>query len=83
MRRTKYAVVLSEAQRAYLRTLIGQGTAPARKLTRARILLKADQIDSGPAWVTARNAATFRIDWQFTTHDARTKLRRLYPAYEA
>jgi hypothetical protein len=35
------------------------------------------------AWVTARNAATSRIDWQFTTDDARTKLRRLYPAYEA
>ena len=50
MRRTKYAVVLSEAQRAQLRTLIGQGTAPARKLTHARILLKADHSDSGPAW---------------------------------
>lgn len=34
------------------------------------------------AWVTTRNAATRRIDWQFTTTDARTKLRRLYPAYE-
>jgi hypothetical protein len=35
------------------------------------------------AWVTARNAATAQINWQFTTDDARTKLRRLYPAYEA
>ncbi len=34
------------------------------------------------AWVTARNDATRRIDWQFTTTDARTKLRRLYPAYD-
>ena len=35
------------------------------------------------AWVAARNATTSRIDWQFTTEDARIKLRRLYPAYEA
>ncbi len=43
---TKYAVQLSEEERARLRTLIGQGTAPARQLTRARILLKADR--AGP-----------------------------------
>jgi hypothetical protein len=31
------------------------------------------------AWVAARNAAASSIDWQFTTEDARTKLKRLYP----
>ena len=44
MRQIKYAVQLSEAERAR-RTLVGRGTAPARLLTRARILLKADQGD--------------------------------------
>jgi hypothetical protein len=34
------------------------------------------------AWAARRNAAARRIDWQFTTADARTKLRRLYPANE-
>ena len=34
------------------------------------------------AWSDRRNAQTRRIDWQFTTADARTKLRRLYPAFE-
>jgi hypothetical protein len=34
------------------------------------------------AWVTTRNATTSRIDWQFTTTEVRTKLKRLYPAYE-
>jgi hypothetical protein len=33
------------------------------------------------AWVATRTT-TSCIDWQFTTTDARTKLRRLYPAYE-
>ncbi len=31
------------------------------------------------AWVDARNAAQVKINWQFTTADARNKLRRLYP----
>ena len=31
------------------------------------------------AWEAERNAAATTIDWQFTTADARVKLRRLYP----
>ena len=31
------------------------------------------------AWVAARNAAAVTVDWRFTTADARTKLRHLYP----
>lgn len=34
------------------------------------------------AWVVTRNGAGSVIDWQFTTADARTKLRRLYPAFD-
>jgi hypothetical protein len=34
------------------------------------------------AWAARRNAAAAAIDRQFTTADARTKLRRLYPAIE-
>ena len=32
------------------------------------------------AWTTARNAATHRIHWRFTTADARIKLKHLYPS---
>lgn len=35
------------------------------------------------AWVATRNAIPSRIDWQFTTTDARINLRRLYPAYDS
>ena len=31
------------------------------------------------AWETARNAQQKGVDWQFTTADARIKLKRLYP----
>jgi hypothetical protein len=31
------------------------------------------------AWHTSRNASRKGVDWQFTTQDARIRLRRLYP----
>jgi hypothetical protein len=34
------------------------------------------------AWEADRNAAVVRVDWQFTTADARTKLKRLYPTIQ-
>ena len=34
------------------------------------------------AWKTDRNAANAKVNWQFTTADARIKLRRLYPSIE-
>jgi transposase len=61
MRKTKYAVVLSEAARAQLRTLVGRGIAPARRLTHARILLKADQGEGGPAWTDAAIAGALEV----------------------
>ena len=34
------------------------------------------------AWVRARNAAIRRIDWRFTTADARITLKHLYPSFD-
>lgn len=34
------------------------------------------------AWEQKRNAAVVKVDWQFTTADARVKLKRLYPIIE-
>jgi hypothetical protein len=49
MRQPKDAVMLTEEERARLRTLVGAGVAPARMLTRARVLLKANQDAGGAA----------------------------------
>ena len=35
------------------------------------------------AWEKERNDANATIDWQFTTKDARIKLKRLYPSYHS
>src|SRR4030042_708192 len=34
------------------------------------------------AWETARDTAGSKVDWQFTTEDARIKLKRLYPSLD-
>jgi transposase len=57
----KYPVILNEAQREQLKSLIAAGTAPARKLTHARILLKADQSPEGPSWVDEQVADAVEV----------------------
>ena len=52
----RYVVRLVPAERAVLTDLLAAGTAPARALTHARVLLKADQGEGGPAWPDARIA---------------------------
>jgi hypothetical protein len=58
----RYHVILTDADRAALYRLIAAGAAPARTLTRARILLKADEGADGPAWSDARIAEALEVD---------------------
>ena len=44
-----------------------------------RIGEKSELIQEVSAWERTRNGETAKVDWQFTTADARIKLRRLYP----
>jgi hypothetical protein len=44
-----------------------------------RIPDKATLVSEVSNWERARNAAGLRINWRFTTADARIKLKRLYP----
>lgn len=46
----RYHVRLSETDRHALQKLVRRGKTPARALTHARILLKADEAEGGPAW---------------------------------
>jgi len=45
-----------------------------------RIPSKQTLIDEVAAWQDGRNRNHAKADWQFTTADARVKLKRLYPA---
>jgi hypothetical protein len=59
--RLKYTVTLTADQRTQLQRLLTHGTAPARTLTHARVLLKADEAEGGPAWTNAAIAAALEI----------------------
>ena len=61
-------IELSVLQRQCLRQRLGDRAALEQAVT---------------AWTERRNAATAAINWQFTTADARIKLRRLYPVFDA
>jgi len=52
----KYLVTLTPEERQHLRKLVSTGKRSARTLTRARILLQADQATGGPAWEDAKIA---------------------------
>jgi transposase len=57
----KYPVILSDTERDDLKRLIATGTAPARKLTHARILLKADESAEGAGWVDEKVADAVEV----------------------
>lgn len=80
-------VVLTDAERAELNTLVHRGTAPAQMITRARILLKADHGEAGPGWSDAAivgaldgNVSTFlRVRRQFVAEGLTATLERKRP----
>jgi hypothetical protein len=49
----KFIVELDDHERARLHALTSKGTAPAKAILKARILLKADQAEGGPGWLDA------------------------------
>jgi transposase len=57
----RYPVRLTTSEREYLKGLMAAGTESARKLIHARILLKADQSEEGPAWVDERIAEAVEV----------------------
>ena len=56
----KYLVRLTEEERQRLQTLVSQGRAAARKITRAWILLKSD-VSAGPAWSDEQLHTSFEV----------------------
>jgi transposase len=59
--RKVFVVRLSQEEREQLAALVKGGKASALKLLRARILLKADQQERGPAWTDSEIAAALDV----------------------
>ena len=86
----RYAVTLTAPERDQLKRLLAAGTASARKLTHARILLKADQGPEGPGWVDDAIAeavevsqpTVFRVRKQYVEQGVEAALTRRPPTRE-
>src|SRR5271157_5341075 len=76
----RYVVKLSDEERERLNTLIHMGKHPARQLTRARILLKADASEAGEGWSDSRIAAALDTS---TDTVARTRQQLVEEGFEA
>jgi transposase len=57
----KYRVTLAAGEREHLHGLLAAGKAAAKRLAHARVLLKADAADGGPAWPDARIAEAVEV----------------------
>jgi transposase len=88
----KYIVTLTDEERQRLQEMLSRGKAATRKLTHARILLKADAPPGGPGWndekiaegLEAGRATIERVRKEFVEEglDAaleRRRPRRVYP----
>lgn len=71
----RYAVVLTDTERAHLKGLIATGTDTAARLQHARVLLKADQGPQGPAWTDERIAEAVEV-----SQPTVSRLRKQYVA---
>jgi len=86
----KYKVTLMDEERTELEGLISAGRAAARKLCRARVLLKADAGPGGPAWDDGRisealqvgRATVERVRRQFVEYGMDVALERKKPERE-
>ena len=76
----RYVVKLSDDERERLNTLIHSGKHPARQLTKARILLKADASEAGEGWGDSQISAA--LDTSIDTV-ARTRQQLVEEGFEA
>jgi transposase len=83
----KYIVTLTPEERRMLQEMLSRGKAAARKLTHARILLKADATPEGPGWndkaiadgVEVGRATVERVRKEFVEEGLEAALERRKP----
>lgn len=68
-----YRVTLTEAEREQLQQRLAAGRAAAQSLTRARILLKADESPGGRAWTDQRSMEALDVG-----HSTLERVRRKF-----
>lgn len=86
----RYVVVLTKTEREQLEKLLAAGSAAARQITHARILLKADRGPVGPGWqdsaiadaVETSRGTVARVRQRFAEEGLEAALNRRAPRRE-
>ena len=79
----KIELVFTPKHGSWLNIAEGELSVLTRPGLKERIASKDEMIQPTTAWYQARNDQAANVDWQFTTRDARIKLKRLYPSIKA
>jgi len=75
----KLELVYTPKHGSWLNIAESELSALTRQCLDRRIAAQEDVAEEAQTWCQERNTRQIGVDWQFTTTDARIKLRRLYP----
>lgn len=79
---SKLEIVFTPKHGSWLNMAEPELSVMTRQCFSDRVGSQAEASEQITKWYAARNERQTGIDWQFTTSDARIKLRRLYPILE-
>jgi hypothetical protein len=77
---SKFEVVRTPKHGSWLNIAECELSVLTRQGLQKRVPTKEALIDQATKWYTVRNGKTTKVNWQFTTKEARVKLKNLYPA---
>lgn len=60
----QHSITLSQEQRRTLKQFVKAGTAPARAITHAQVMLKADESSQGPKWSDRQIEEAFGVSYR-------------------
>lgn len=79
----KFEVVRTPKHGSWLNIAECELSVLTRQGLAQRVPTKEALIQQATNWYNNRNVKCSKVNWQFTTNDARTKLKNLYPAFSS
>lgn len=76
----RFAFHYTPAHRSWRNIAETELSVPGRQCLATRLPGQETRVGEVTTWTATRNTANVRVDWHFTTADARIKLKRLYPS---
>jgi hypothetical protein len=80
--RSRFAFQHTPKQGSWLNLAETERSLRPRQGLNRRIGAQPRLLEEEAAWERQRNTTATKVDWRFTTDNARTKLKRLYPTFK-